>query len=79
MELLALPFFVIGLIIFFIGGLMYLIASFQVSVWWGLAVLLLPFAEVIFLFAHWHDAKSPFKIIIFGLLLMWGGGMLGPV
>jgi len=63
MEILSIPLMILGLLIFF---------------FWGLAVLFLPFAEIVFLFVHWQDAKNSFKIIMFGLLLMLAGQFLGP-
>lgn len=41
-----------------IGGIMVLIAAFQVSLVWGLAVLLLPgIVHLIFIVLHWQEAK----------------------
>ena len=70
MEAIGTALMLIGMIIYVIGSIMYLFASFGVSVWWGLAVLFLPLAEIIFLFAHWEEAKSSFKVIMFGCLLL---------
>lgn len=43
----------------FIGGIMILIAAFQVSILWGLAVLFLPgIVHLIFIIVHWKEAKS---------------------
>ena len=70
MEVLEMALMILGSIILFVGGIQYLFASFSVSIWWGLAVMLLPLAEIIFLFAHWQDAKGPFKVIMFGFLFL---------
>jgi len=78
MEILSVTLLILGLLIFFFGGILYLVASFQVSIWWGLAVLFLPFADVVFLFVHWQEAKHSFKIMIFAFLLMLTGQFLGP-
>lgn len=73
METLAVPVMVIGVIICFIGSIMLLVASFQVSIWWGLAVLFLPFAELFFLIIHWYEAKHSVKIWAVGCVITLGG------
>ena len=73
MEELGLPVMVVGMIICFIGSIMFLVASFQVSIWWGLAVMFLPCAELLFLICHWYEAKASVKFWAVGVLLMMGG------
>ena len=62
--------FYVGLGIFVIGGIGLLIASFRTSILWGLAVLFIAPAAIIYLILHWQDAKGPFKIQVFGFLIM---------
>lgn len=62
--------FYVGFGIFVIGGIGLLIASFRTSVLWELAVLFIAPVAVIYLILHWQDAKSPFKVQVFGFLIM---------
>lgn len=62
--------FYIGLGIFIIGGIGLLISAFSTSFLWGLAVLLLPPAAIIYLVLYWQDAKGPFKVQVFGVLII---------
>nr|CEN54963.1 putative integron gene cassette protein [uncultured bacterium] len=61
--------FYIGLIVFIIGGIGSLIASFKVSVLWGLACFI-PLVQLIFLVLHWDVAKNPFFLQLAGVVLM---------
>jgi len=60
----------IGLGIFVIGAVGLLVSAFRTSVLWGLAVLFIAPAAIIYLVVHWQDAKNPFKVQVFGLLVM---------
>ena len=62
--------FYVGLGIFVIGGVGLLIAAFRTSLLWGLAVLFIAPVAIIYLLVHWQDAKSPFKLQVFGLIIM---------
>ncbi|MDK9556836.1 excalibur calcium-binding domain-containing protein [Marinobacter sp. M216] len=59
-----------GLGIFIIGGIGMLIAAFRTHILWGLGVLLLAPVGIIYLILHWQDAKGPFKLQVFGLLII---------
>ena len=52
----------LGLAVFFIGGIGFLIAAFRTSILWGLAVLFIAPVAIVYLIVHWQDAKGPFKI-----------------
>ncbi len=58
---------VIGAIIMSVGGILFLVRAFKVSVVWGLVCLLVPFGSVIFLFKYFDEAATPFVIQLFGL------------
>ena len=62
--------FYVGLGIFIIGGIGLLIAAFRTSVLWGIAVLFIAPVAIIYLILHRQDAKGPFKIQVFGFLIM---------
>ncbi len=58
-----------GGIISLIGGLWLLIAAFQQSILWGLAVLFVPLAEFIFIIMHWDRAAWPFIVSLAGFAM----------
>ena len=67
--------FYIGLAIFIIGGIGFLIAAFKNSILWGLGCLLLYPVSIIFLILNWNDAKNPFVLQLFGACIMLLGTM----
>ncbi|RTL36075.1 MAG: hypothetical protein EKK48_27360 [Candidatus Melainabacteria bacterium] len=46
----------------FVSAILLLIASFRVSVLWGLVTLCLPFGNLIFVVCRWREAKNPFLV-----------------
>ncbi len=60
----------IGIGIFIIGGIGFLIAAFKVSVWWGIACILVSPVSIVFLFMEWSEAKNPFFLQLFGLSIV---------
>lgn len=77
MEILGLILLVVGGIIAFVGGIMFLIVAFKESVLWGLACIFIPFASLVFLFMNWAKAKQSFFIQLGGAALLFLGIMLG--
>ena len=67
-----------GFVIFLIGSLGYLIATFRIGVIWGLSCMFLPFVSFIFLFVHWKVAAKPFFISMLGILIAYSGTLLVP-
>ena len=61
---------ILGSLLVVVGALMLLVAAFRVSIWWGLASLLIPFVQLIFVFIHWSESKSAIFTQIMGLLLV---------
>ncbi len=76
MQVLGIGMLVVGLIVLLVGSIQFLIAAFQASIWWGLAVLLLPLVEFVFLVVHFHDAWPPTKRCLQGCALCLVGAML---
>lgn len=62
----------VGFLLLMIGGIVFLVKAFQVSVLWGLAVLFIPFASLVFLFKYWEEARKPFLAQLLGLILYMG-------
>lgn len=67
-----------GLVVFFIGSLGYLIATFRAGILWGLSCVLFPFISLIFLFVHWKVAAKPFFVSLLGAAIVFSGTLLAP-
>lgn len=52
--------FGIGVIISLVYNILFLVRSFQVSVWWGLGCLFLWPVAICFMILHWDRAREPF-------------------
>ncbi len=70
---------IIGVIIAFIGGILFLIVAFSESVLWGLGCIFVPFVGLIFLITHWGDAKGPFFIQLAGGVVIVLGALVGGI
>ena len=66
-------FIYIGLIIFILGGIGFLITAFKESILWGLGCLFLAPISLVFLFMYWKDAKNPFFLQLIGIAVMLVG------
>ena len=53
-----------------VGAVWFVINAFRVNVWWGIAVLFLPFAGLFFLISNWYDAKRPFLLQLLGIVMV---------
>jgi hypothetical protein len=60
-----------GLILMLIGGLWFMLRTFQQSIWWGLGCLICGIPSLFFLFIHWEKAKEPFFTQLFGVVLLF--------
>jgi hypothetical protein len=69
---------ILGIVVFAIGGLMFLVAAFRESIRWGLACLFLPIVPLFFLIVHWRLARKPFFIQLVGFVLIVVGVILDP-
>jgi len=63
----------VGILLSLYGYILYIIRAFGVSVGWGLAFIFLPFANLVFLFMHWEEAKEPFLISLIGGVISGAG------
>lgn len=52
----------LSLLVWFFGGILLLVVAFRKSIGWGLAVLLIPFAPLVFVIKNWGTARIPFWI-----------------
>ncbi|MEI6706017.1 MAG: hypothetical protein WCK96_02655 [Methylococcales bacterium] len=60
MEIIAFICLAIAAVISLVYGIILMIKAFQVSIWWGLGYLFIPFVQLIFIVVHWQIAKDPF-------------------
>ena len=63
----------IGIVLFVLGAIGTLIASFKTSILWGLGCLLLAPVSLLFLVLHWDVAKNPFFLQLIGLATIFAG------
>ena len=64
-----------GLVI--LGSIGLLIAAFRESVLWGLGCLLISPVSLIFLIAHWNEAKNPFLLQLVGVGIIFLATFMG--
>lgn len=57
----------LGIIILFVGIIVFIVSAFRVSLVWGFCVLFLPGAGLIFLLLHWAKARDGFIIVLVGI------------
>ena len=67
-----------GLIVFLIGCVVFLIATFRAGILWGLSCMFLPFVSLIFLLVHWKTAAKPFLISMLGIAILFLSTMFSP-
>lgn len=56
-------FFAVGLIAL-VAFVLLMIAGFKRSLWWGLALLFLPFTTLIYAIKYWQEVKKPFLVYV---------------
>jgi hypothetical protein len=56
-----------GLALWLLGAFAFLVAAFRENILWGLAVLFLPVAALVFLVLHWPRAKNAFFLELWGI------------
>jgi len=70
MEIIAATLLVIGLIIYLIGVVLFMIAECHESVWWFLGGLVFPIIHFVFLCVHFNEGWSSAKTILAGVGVM---------
>jgi uncharacterized membrane protein len=76
MEVYGAILLVIGIIIYLIGSIQFIIAECRESVWWFIGGLIFPIVPFIFLCVHFHEAWPSMKVILLGFLLMIIGAFM---
>jgi hypothetical protein len=79
-------FFVLAMLLLFassVFGIWMLVIAFRTGVLWGLAVLFVPFAVLVFAITHWDECKKPFllqlgtSVAAFMLIFLTVGAAVG--
>jgi hypothetical protein len=78
METVAMVLVVGGYIAAVVAGIWLLVVAFQTGVGWGLACLFIPLAALVFVIAHWEDAKRPFLAQLAACVPIILGAVLAP-
>lgn len=60
----------LGWLISAVGGVWLLVAAFRTSLLWGFLTLFVPLAGIVFVFAHWDEAKRPFLVSLAGIAVL---------
>jgi len=64
---------IIGALLSLAGGIWFLVVAFRQSVVWGLVVIFVPFASLVFLVKYWQDAKASFFVQLIGTVIYFAG------
>lgn len=68
----------VGILANFACGVWIIVLAFRVSVGWGLAVIFLPFASLVFIFNNWKECKAPFLGSLASAVILLMGVFLVP-
>jgi hypothetical protein len=55
----------------FVASIFIIVKAFQVSPLWGLAVLFIPFANLVFIAKYWAYTRVPALVMIFAFIAVW--------
>jgi hypothetical protein len=66
----------VGIGIFILGGIFFLIEAFKTSLLWGLGCLFITPVTFFYLFCHWGNAKKPFSIQVIGFVIAFSSAYL---
>ena len=69
---------VLALLVFVISGLAMMVTAFRQSVLWGLAYVLVPFANLVFTVRYWSDVKTSFLINVASILAVFVALVMHP-
>ena len=64
---------IIGALASLVGGIWFLVVAFRQSVVWGLVVIFVPFASLVFLVKYWREAKTSFFVQLIGSVIYVAG------
>lgn len=66
----------VGIGIFILGGIFFLIEAFRTSLLWGFGCLFITPVTIFYLILHWNNAKKAFSIQVVGTIILLAGAYL---
>ncbi|MDB6173974.1 MAG: hypothetical protein JWL59_3285 [Chthoniobacteraceae bacterium] len=78
LNLLVIPGMILGGLLAVIGTVMFMVAAFRQGILWGLGSLFVPFVSLIFVIAHWAEAKRGFLLSTVGSFMIIGAAFCSP-
>lgn len=75
MRILALICFVVGMSIYLIGSIGFIIAEFRTGILWGLCGLLFPIVHILFAFLHFPECRKRVGDLLIGAALIIVGSI----
>lgn len=66
----------VGIGIFILGGIFFLIEAFRTSLLWGFGCLFITPVTIFYLILHWNNAKKAFSIQAVGTIILLAGAYL---
>ena len=76
MSIIGVIYIIFGFVFVVAGQIMLLVAAFRTSIVWGLCVIFVPFAMLVFLFSYWQVARKPLAIIFLSYVVLFCGMIL---
>jgi len=77
MHSVGLAILILGWVLGLLGTLWVIVLAWQRSVLWGLVCLLVPIVQLVYIVAHWKEAKEGFFLQIFGFTLVIIATLMG--
>ncbi|MEM1223497.1 MAG: DUF4339 domain-containing protein [Verrucomicrobiota bacterium] len=68
------PIFIQGILCLSVAAIIFRVRTFQESVWWGLAGLLIGITDLIFMFMFWSRISRSFVLAVSGLAILFAAG-----
>lgn len=66
----------VGIGIFILGGIFFLIEAFRTSLLWGFGCLFITPVTIFYLILYWNNAKKAFSIQVVGTIILLAGAYL---
>ena len=78
MEKLATLTLSFGMLVFLLGSFGFIVAAFRENLGWGIAVLFVPVAHLLFLVLHWRLTKGTFFLQLWGVAIIFVAVLMSP-
>lgn len=78
MDAIGIGLLILGLLANSVCGIWIIIIAFQRHIGWGLAVLFVPIASLVYVCMDWNRAAKPFLINLVAVVMMVSGFFMSP-